>query len=35
VTVNVARPSLPRVFDAQQLTTVLPIANVDPERGRQ
>ena len=35
VTVSVARPSLPLVFEAQQLTTVLPIANVDPERGRQ
>jgi hypothetical protein len=35
VTVNVARPSLPRVLEAQQLTTVLPIAKVDPERGRQ
>jgi hypothetical protein len=35
VTVNEARPSLPLVFEAQQLTTVWPIANVDPERGRQ
>ena len=35
MTVSVARPSLPRVFDAQQLTVVLPIGNVEPERGMQ
>jgi hypothetical protein len=35
VTVKDARPSLPLVFEAQQLTTVVPIAKVDPERGRQ
>ena len=35
VTVNAARPSLPRVFDAQQLTTVVPTGKLEPERGRQ
>jgi hypothetical protein len=35
VTVNAARPSLPRVLEDQQLTTVVPIAKVEPDRGRQ
>ncbi len=35
VTVRVVRPSLPRLFDAQQLTVVLPIGKVEPERGMQ
>ena len=35
VTVSVVLFSLPRLFDAQQLTVVFPTGNVEPEAGVQ